>query len=137
MNYTESQRNKKKILLGKIGLDGHDRGIKIIINILKISGYQVIYSGLHNLPRQIIDLAIQEDVDAIGISILSGSHIEQIRNLKEQMTQNKLENIPLFAGGVIKTSEIPDLKSLGVLEVFSYGIPSSEIIAWIDSVLLG
>jgi methylmalonyl-CoA mutase C-terminal domain/subunit len=132
----ETKRNGKKILLGKLGLDGHDRGIKIIINYLRVSGYQVIYSGLHRSSRQIVDLAIQEDVDAIGISILSGSQMEHVSNLIEQMKLNNLDQIPLFIGGVIRSEEVTALKNLGVLEVFGYGIPVKEIIDWVDNVLL-
>jgi methylmalonyl-CoA mutase C-terminal domain/subunit len=136
MSLIETKRNKKKILLGKIGLDGHDRGIKIIINYLRVSGYQVIYTGLHRTSKQIIDLAIQEDVDAIGISILSGSQLDQIGNLVEQMKANNIINLPLFVGGVIRSEEISQLKELGVIEVFGYGIQVKEIISWIDNVLL-
>lgn len=132
----QTKRNSKKILLGKLGLDGHDRGVKIIINYLRMSGYQVIYSGLHRSSNQIIDLAIQEDVDAIGISILSGSHMEHVSNLLEQMKINEIQAIPLFIGGVIRPEEVNELKNLGVLEVFGYGIPVKEIIEWIDNVLL-
>lgn len=137
MSLIETKRNQKRILLGKIGLDGHDRGIKIIINYLRLSGYQVIYTGLHRTSRQIIDLAIQEDVDAIGISILSGSQLDQIGNLVEQMKANNVTDLPLFVGGVIRSEEISQLKNLGVMEVFGYGIEVKEIIHWIDNVLLG
>jgi methylmalonyl-CoA mutase C-terminal domain/subunit len=132
----ETKRNSKRILLAKIGLDGHDRGVKIIINYLRVSGYQVIYSGLHRSSKQIVDLAIQEDVDAIGVSILSGSQMEHVRNLTEQMKLNNLEQIPLFIGGIVRSEEVTALKKLGVLEVFGYGIPVQEIIDWIDNVLL-
>lgn len=137
MSLIETKRNQKRILLGKIGLDGHDRGIKIIINYLRLSGYQVIYTGLHRTSKQIIDLAIQEDVDAIGISILSGSQLDQIGNLVEQMKANNIIDLPLFVGGVIRSEEISQLKNLGVMEVFGYGIEVKEIIHWIDNVLLG
>ena len=129
-------RNIKKILIGKIGLDGHDRGVKIIINFLKQAGYQVVYSGLHRTPRQVIDIAIQESVDAIGISILSGSHIELLKELIEMKNQLGLTQIPIFAGGVISKSDEDTLLHEGLAAVFGSGASISEIINWVDSTLI-
>jgi methylmalonyl-CoA mutase C-terminal domain/subunit len=129
-------RNTKKILIGKIGLDGHDRGVKIIINFLKQEGYQVVYSGLHRTPRQLIDIAIQESADAIGISILSGSHVELLNELNGLKNQLGLSQIPIFAGGVISKNDEATLLRNGLAAVFGSGVSISEIINWVDSKLI-
>lgn len=129
-------RNTKKILIGKIGLDGHDRGVKIIINFLKQEGYQVVYSGLHRTPRQLIDIAIQESADAIGISILSGSHVELLNELNDLKNQLGLSQIPIFAGGVISKNDEDTLLQSGLAAVFGSGVSISEIINWVDSKLI-
>lgn len=129
-------RSTKRILVAKLGLDGHDRGVKIIINMLKDAGYQVIYSGLHKLPMQIVQIGIQEDVDAIGFSILSGSHLELITDfLQIWKTLNNL-NVSIFAGGIISKTDEINLKAIGVDEVFPTETNLKVILAKIDDILL-
>jgi methylmalonyl-CoA mutase C-terminal domain/subunit len=136
MDNLDNRRNSKKILLAKLGLDGHDKGVKIVIHYLKNSGYQIIYSGIHKTPRQILDMGVQEDVDAIGISILSGSHIEHISELGKLMKHSTIEKVPLFIGGIIGKKDEMKLNQLGVRKIFNSGVPMVEIIKWVDSELL-
>lgn len=136
MNSLQQKRNSKKILLAKLGLDGHDKGIKIIIHYLKNSGYQIIYSGIHKTAQQIFDMAIQEDVHAIGISILSGSHIEHLTELTKIMNKSPIENIPLFVGGIIAKKDEGKLIELGVKKIFNSGVTIDEIVQWIDNSVL-
>lgn len=123
----------KRVLVGKVGLDGHDRGAKIITRALRDAGMEVIYSGLHQTPEAIVRAAIQEDVDAIGLSILSGAHMtlfpEVLRLLKEQGASD----IVLFGGGIIPAEDIAALKAVGVAELFTPGAPTSEIVSWLNS----
>src|SRR3990167_1926050 len=124
-------QKKLRILVGKPGLDGHDRGAKIIARSLRDAGFEVIYSGLPQTPENIVNMAIQEDVDAIGLSILSGAHNylfpEVIRLLKEKGEGD----IVVFGGGIITDDEIRDLKKNGVAEVFTPGADTREIVSWI------
>jgi len=122
----------KRILIAKVGLDGHDRGAKIIINFLKESGYQVIYSGLHNSPQQIADIAFQEDVDAIGVSILSGSHIPLLKELKKIIEMNSPNKILIFAGGTIPYQDMIFLESNGIDKIFPTGSSLEVILNWLS-----
>lgn len=123
---------KIRILIGKPGLDGHDRGAKIIARTLRDAGFEVIYSGLHQTPEMIVNTAVQEDVDAIGLSILSGAHNylfpEVIRLLKEQ----GMEHVKVFGGGIIPDDEITELKSQGVSEIFTPGADTRDIVKWVE-----
>ncbi len=120
-----------RILIGKPGLDGHDRGAKVIARGFRDAGFEVIYTGLHQTPEQIVNAAIQEDVDAIGLSILSGAHDyvfpEVIRLLKEKGA----EDIIVFGGGIIPEEDIPALKQAGVKAIFTPGTPIEEAIQWV------
>ncbi len=125
-------QKKIRILIGKPGLDGHDRGAKIVARTLRDAGFEVIYSGLHQTPEMIVSTAIQEDVDAIGLSILSGAHNylfpEVLRLLKEQ----GMEGIKVFGGGIIPDDEIQILKSQGVSEIFTPGADTNDIVKWVN-----
>lgn len=125
-------QKKIRILVGKPGLDGHDRGAKIIARTLRDAGYEVIYSGLHQTPQNIVNIALQEDVDAIGLSILSGAHNylfpEVIRLLKEQ----DASDIVVFGGGIVPDDEIVELKKAGVAEIFTPGADTREILKWVQ-----
>lgn len=123
----------KRILIAKVGLDGHDRGAKIIINFLKESGYQVIYSGLHNSPQQIADIAFQEDVDAIGVSILSGSHIPLLKELKKIIEMKSSNKILIFAGGTIPYQDMIFLESNGIDKIFPTGSSLEVILNWLSA----
>lgn len=136
LNNKNIVRSTKRILVAKLGLDGHDRGVKIIINMLKDAGYQVIYSGLHKLPMQIVQIGVQEDVDAIGFSILSGSHVELITDFLEIWKTHNDSNVSIFAGGIISKTDEIKLKAIGVDEVFPTETDLKVILAKIDDILL-
>ena len=120
-----------KILVGKAGLDGHDRGVKIIARALRDAGFDVVYTGLHMTPEMIVRSAVQEDVDAIGISILSGAHKYIFSRILELLKESGSEDIKVFGGGIISGEDTEELKKLGVLEIFGPGADTSHIISWI------
>lgn len=120
-----------RILIAKPGLDGHDRGAKIIARLLRDAGYEVIYTGLHQTPEMIAETAIQEDVDAIGLSILSGAHMTLFPDVLEQLRERGVGDIPVFGGGIIPREDAIALKNLGVKEIFTPGTSAEEILAWI------
>ncbi|MGH7884828.1 MAG: cobalamin B12-binding domain-containing protein [Thermodesulfobacteriota bacterium] len=124
---------KIKILLGKAGLDGHDRGIKIISRALEDAGFDVIYTGVHTTPESIVNSAIKEKVDAIGLSILSGAHAHIFREIFKCLKEKKAENIIVFGGGIVPQSDIDDLKSIGVKEIFLPGTQIADIVNWINN----
>ncbi len=124
---------KIRILIGKPGLDGHDRGAKVIARALRDAGYEVIYTGLHQTPRMIINAAIQEDVDAIGLSILSGAHNYLFPQILELMKKEGLEDVVLFGGGIIPDEDVRELKSIGVKELFRPGTRISDVVQFIET----
>ncbi len=119
--------NKIRILIAKPGLDGHDRGAKVIARALRDAGMEVIYTGLRQTPEMIIESALQEDVDAIGLSILSGAHMTLLPRIIELLQANNLEDVLVFAGGIIPDEDIPALKEAGVAGVFGPGANTEEI----------
>ena len=125
----EKLGNRKiRVLIAKLGLDGHDRGAKIVARALKDAGMEVIYTGIRQTPEQVVETAIQEDVDVIGVSILSGAHMSLMSRLMELMKRRGLENIPVLLGGTIPLPDIPKLIRLGVKRVFLPGSSLKEII---------
>jgi methylmalonyl-CoA mutase C-terminal domain/subunit len=122
---------KLRILVAKPGLDGHDRGAKIIARALRDAGMEVIYTGLHQTPEMIVSAAIQEDVDAIGMSIMSGAHMTLFPAVIELLQQQKANDIRVFGGGIIPDDDIPKLKEKGVAEIFTPGSSTQDIVAWI------
>jgi methylmalonyl-CoA mutase C-terminal domain/subunit len=122
---------KLRILVAKPGLDGHDRGAKIIARALRDAGMEVIYTGLHQTPEMIVNAAIQEDVDAIGMSIMSGAHMTLIPAVIDLLKQSKAEDIRVFGGGIIPDDDIPKLKGIGVTEIFTPGSSTQDIVQWI------
>ncbi len=124
---------KIRILIGKPGLDGHDRGAKIVARALSDAGMEVIYTGLHQTPEQIVATAIQEDVDGIGLSILSGAHMAHIRSVLRLLKRKKAEDIFVFAGGIIPESDVSKLKAIGVKGVFTPGAETSDIIQFVQT----
>ena len=120
-----------RILVAKAGLDGHDRGAKVIARALRDAGFEVIYSGLHQTPEMIATAAVQEDVDAIGLSILSGAHLTLFPAIREALAEQGVEDITLFGGGIIPDDDIPKLAEEGVAKVFTPGAPMDEIVEWI------
>jgi methylmalonyl-CoA mutase C-terminal domain/subunit len=126
-----------RVLLAKPGLDGHDRGVKVIARALRDAGMEVIYTGLRQTPEQVVAAAVQEDVDAIGLSILSGAHMTLFPRVVELAKQEGLDDIVIFGGGIIPDEDIPRLKELGVSEVFTPGARMEEIIQFIRNNVRG
>ncbi|MGH2748351.1 MAG: cobalamin B12-binding domain-containing protein [Actinomycetota bacterium] len=122
---------RPRILVAKPGLDGHDRGIKVVARALRDSGVEVIYTGLHQTPEQIASAAIQEDVDAVGLSCLSGAHMTLYPRVVELLKQQGGEDIIVFGGGIIPDADIPKLKEAGLKEIFTPGAPTKEIVDWV------
>ena len=122
---------KLRILVAKPGLDGHDRGAKIIARALRDAGMEVIYTGLHQTPEMIVTAAVQEDVDAIGLSIMSGAHMTLFPAVLDLLRNSKAEDIEVFGGGIIPDDDIPKLKQKGVSEIFTPGSSTQDIVQWI------
>jgi methylmalonyl-CoA mutase C-terminal domain/subunit len=122
---------KLRVLVGKPGLDGHDRGAKIIARAFRDSGFEVIYTGLHQTPEQIVSASIQEDVDCIALSILSGAHNTLLPAVSDLLKEKGADDIVLMAGGVIPEEDIPGLKAAGIREVFTPGTSTETIVAWV------
>jgi methylmalonyl-CoA mutase C-terminal domain/subunit len=127
----------KRILIGKVGLDGHDRGAKFIVRALRNAGYEVIYTGIRRTPEQIVRAAVDEDVDAIGLSLLSGAHLELFSRVVELLEAEDAGSVALFAGGTIPDADIPRLEALGFRRVFTPGVPLSEILSSLEAELAG
>ena len=119
---------KIRVLIAKPGLDGHDRGAKVVARALRDAGFEVIYTGLRQTPEQIVEAAVSEDVDAVGLSLLSGAHNYLIPRVIELLREQDANGILVFGGGVIPEEDIPDLKKAGVAEVFTPGTPTSETV---------
>ena len=123
-----------RVLVGKVGLDGHDRGVKLIARALRDAGMEVIYTGLHQTPEQVVSTAIQEDVDAIGLSILSGAHNTLFQRVLELLKEQGVEDIVLFGGGIIPDEDLPSLKAAGVKALFRPGAPMNEIVNFVKGI---
>ena len=122
-----------RVVVAKPGLDGHDRGAKVIARALRDAGMEVIYTGLHQTPEQVVDTAIQEDADAIGLSILSGAHMTLFAKVIELLHERDAEDIKVFGGGIIPEADIPPLKELGVAAIFTPGTPTSDVVTWVNA----
>ncbi len=126
-------QRKIRILVGKPGLDGHDRGAKVVARALRDAGFEVIYTGLHQTPEMIVNTALQEDVDAISLSILSGAHNYIFPEVIRQLKEKGIEGICIFGGGIIPEEDIQSLKKQGVAELFTPGTTTQTIIDWVRS----
>jgi methylmalonyl-CoA mutase, C-terminal domain len=124
-----------RVVIAKPGLDGHDRGAKVVARALRDAGVEVIYTGLHQTPEQIVAAALQEDADAIGLSVLSGAHMTQFRRVLELLAERQASDIVVFGGGIIPDADITELKELGVAEIFTPGAPTTTIVDWVRSAL--
>ena len=124
---------KLRILVAKPGLDGHDRGAKIVARALRDAGFEVIYTGLHQTPEMIVEAAIQEDVDGIGLSILSGAHLTLFPAVIELLKDKGLSDVKVFGGGIVPADDIPKLKALGVAEIFTPGATTKDIVLFIKN----
>lgn len=127
------ERVKLRLLVGKVGLDGHDRGAKIVARALRDAGHEVIYTGLHQSPEMVVQTAIQEDVDAISLSILSGAHKFLFPRVIELLRERGCDDIAVFGGGIIPAEDIPALKAAGVLEIFTPGASTGAILEWVGA----
>jgi methylmalonyl-CoA mutase C-terminal domain/subunit len=128
----EVPSSRPRILVAKPGLDGHDRGIKVVARALRDAGMEIIYTGLHQTPEQIAAAAIQEDVDAVGLSCLSGAHMTLFPRVVELLKEQGGETILVFGGGIVPDADIPKLKASGIAEIFTPGAPTKQIIEWVN-----
>jgi len=119
-----------RILVAKPGLDGHDRGARVIARAFRDAGFEVVYTGLHQTPEQIVAAALQEDVDLIGLSVLSGAHMHLFKRVLELLKANKADDIIVIGGGIIPEEDIPKLKQLGIKEIFLPGTSLDNIVGW-------
>ncbi len=120
-----------RVVVAKPGLDGHDRGAKVVARALRDAGMEVIYTGLHQTPEQIVEAALQEDADGIGLSILSGAHMTLCARVVELLKERDASDITVFAGGIIPDADIPELEKLGVAKIFTPGASTQEIVEWV------
>ena len=128
---------KRRILIAKPGLDGHDRGAKVVARGLAEAGFEVIYTGLHQTPEQIAEAALQEDVDAVGLSVLSGAHMTFFPRIIQLLQEQRGEGIMIFGGGIIPEEDIEDLERLGVAGIFTPGTSISDIVSFLEEKLGG
>lgn len=124
---------KLRVLVAKAGLDGHDRGVKIVARALRDAGVEVIYLGIHNTPGDIVSSALQEDVDAIGLSIHSAAHATLFRDVVRLLRKNKLKDVAVFGGGIVPEDDIRSLRKIGVKRIFTPGAPLQEIVEFVKS----
>jgi len=126
-----------RVVVAKPGLDGHDRGAKVVARVLRDAGVEVIYTGLHQTAEQIVAAAIQEDADAIGLSILSGAHMTQFARVLELLKERGASDIVVFGGGIVPAADIAELERMGVAKIFTPGASTHEIVDWVKSTLGG
>ena len=120
-----------RVVVAKPGLDGHDRGAKVVARALRDAGMEVVYTGLHQTPEQIVETAIQEDADAVGLSVLSGAHMTLFRRVVELLTERGANDIVVFGGGIIPEADLPELQRLGVAQIFTPGATTQSIVEWV------
>jgi methylmalonyl-CoA mutase C-terminal domain/subunit len=120
-----------RVVIAKPGLDGHDRGAKIVARALRDAGMEVVYTGLHQTPEQIVETVLQEDADAVGLSVLSGAHMTLFARLHELMEERGLDDVVVFGGGIIPDEDIPELERIGVAHIFTPGATTTEIVDWV------
>ena len=120
-----------RIVMAKVGLDGHDRGVKVVARALRDAGYEVIYTGLRQTPEMIVDAALQEDAQVIGLSLHSGAHMTLFPAVVEELKKRNATDIVVFSGGIIPEDDIAELKKLGVAEIFTPGTPLQDIVEWL------
>jgi methylmalonyl-CoA mutase, C-terminal domain len=120
-----------RVVIAKPGLDGHDRGAKVVARALRDAGMEVVYTGLHQTPEQIVDTVVQEDADAVGLSVLSGAHMTLFARLTELMRERGVDDVVVFGGGIIPDEDMPELEKLGVARVFTPGATTTEIVDWV------
>ncbi|HEV2371969.1 MAG TPA: cobalamin B12-binding domain-containing protein [Streptosporangiaceae bacterium] len=126
-----------RVIIAKPGLDGHDRGAKVVARALRDAGVEVIYTGLHQTPEQIVAAAIQEDADGIGLSILSGAHMTQFARVLELLAERGAADITVFGGGIVPDADIAELEQMGVARIFTPGTSTHDIVDWVKTTLAG
>jgi methylmalonyl-CoA mutase C-terminal domain/subunit len=129
--YAPTMAERIRIVIAKPGLDGHDRGAKVIARALRDAGMEVVYTGLHQTPEQIVQTVLQEDADAVGLSVLSGAHMTLFKRVVELLAENELGDVVLFGGGIVPEDDIPELESMGVAKIFTPGTTLPEIVDWV------
>ena len=128
-----TKESKVRLLVGKVGLDGHDRGAKIIARALRDAGFEVIYTGLHQTPEMVVATALQEDVDGIGLSLLSGAHNTIFPKILKLLAEKASSDIVMFGGGIIPEEDIKALKQAGVRQIFTPGASTQEVVDWVKA----
>jgi len=136
-SYAPGVSERIRIVIAKPGLDGHDRGAKIIARALRDAGMEVVYTGLHQTPEQIVQAVVQEDADAVGLSVLSGAHMTLFAKTLELLEQHGVSDVVVFGGGIIPDGDIPALEQLGVAKIFTPGATMDEIVAWVRTNVAG
>jgi methylmalonyl-CoA mutase C-terminal domain/subunit len=128
-------KRRYRVVVAKPGLDGHDRGVKIIARALRDAGFEVIYTGLFQTPEQVAEAAVQEDADAVGLSVLSGAHLTLFPRVVDELAARGLDDVLVFGGGIIPDADVPVLEARGVAAVFTPGAPLDDITAWLEQAL--
>ena len=128
---SETTASVIRVVVAKPGLDGHDRGAKVVARALRDAGMEVVYTGLHQTPEQIVEAAIQEDADVVGLSVLSGAHLTLFARVVELLRERDAADITVFGGGIIPDDDIPELEALGVAKIFTPGATTTEIVDWV------
>jgi methylmalonyl-CoA mutase C-terminal domain/subunit len=120
-----------RVVIAKPGLDGHDRGAKVVARALRDAGMEVVYTGLHQTPEQIVETVVQEDADAVGLSVLSGAHMTLFERLAELLRERGVDDVVVFGGGIIPDEDIPELERMGVARIFTPGATTTDIVDWV------
>ncbi|MGY1916058.1 cobalamin B12-binding domain-containing protein [Blastococcus sp. HT6-30] len=120
-----------RVVIAKPGLDGHDRGAKVVARALRDAGMEVVYTGLHQTPEQIVETVVQEDADAVGLSVLSGAHMTLFARLTELLRERGVDDVVVFGGGIIPEEDVPELERLGVTGIFTPGATTTDIVDWV------
>ena len=131
MSASSETARRIRVVVAKPGLDGHDRGVKIVARALRDAGMEVIYTGLHQTPEQIVQTALQEDADAVGLSVLSGAHMTLFAEVMKLLAERGAGDIVVFGGGIVPDDDIAELKQMGVAAIFTPGAPTTEIVEWV------
>ena len=131
--YPPDVSDRIRIVIAKPGLDGHDRGAKVIARALRDAGMEVVYTGLHQTPEQIVQTVIQEDADAVGLSVLSGAHMTLFKRTIELLKEHQVDDVVLFGGGIVPDADIPELEQAGVAKIFTPGATMDQIVQWVRS----
>jgi methylmalonyl-CoA mutase C-terminal domain/subunit len=126
-----SSPERIRVVVAKPGLDGHDRGAKVVARALRDAGMEVVYTGLHQTPEQIVETVVQEDADAVGLSVLSGAHMTLFARLAELLRERGIDDVVVFGGGIIPDEDIPELERMGVEKIFTPGATTEEIVSWV------